>query len=97
MHVVVSQRQKKKKAEKQEINLLQTATFVGKFESMHGLVPLAQPCFKGTLKRRQIDKQTGSESMSIHSMLDLKLANYEQNTKDLLLKTFSLSTKLRSI
>lgn len=43
----VSQRQKKKKAEKQEINLLQLAAFVGRFESVHGLLPLAQPAFKG--------------------------------------------------
>lgn len=32
-----------KKAEKQEINLLQLAAFAGMFESMHGLLLLAQP------------------------------------------------------
>lgn len=45
----VSQVQKKnrKKAEKQEVDMLQLEAFVGRSESMHRLVPLTQAAFRG--------------------------------------------------
>lgn len=48
-----------KKAEKQEVNLLQLAAFMGRTESMHGPLPLAQPAFTGSLQEnRSISRYT---------------------------------------
>lgn len=90
-------KKKKKKAEKQEISLLQLAAFVGRFESMHGLLPLAQPAFKGRLREGwSISRMKGSESLSIHSMLDLKSKNYEQYFKSVCWKHSASSLKQNS-
>lgn len=79
-----------KKAEKQEINLLQLAAFAGMFESMHGLLILAQPAFKGKL-RRLINKQ-------VHSMLELKLTKFEEHfQKRFTVENIQPSSKIRSI
>lgn len=59
----VFHRGEKNKAEKQEINLLQLAAFVGMFESMQGLHSV---CFSA-------ETQHDSESLSTHSTYDLKL------------------------
>ena len=54
---------KKKGTEKQEINLLQLAAFAGRFESMHRLLLLAQPAFKGRLINKQIHRKALSHCL----------------------------------
>lgn len=56
---------KKKQAEKQEINLLQLAAFAGRSESMHALLPSAQPALKCRLINKQINREAQSQSQHV--------------------------------
>lgn len=72
----------KKQAEKQEVNLVWLAAVVGKFESVHSILPLAQFPFETYSKKIGQMLRKGQNHLSMQRITDTKTKNKSTTLKD---------------